>query len=173
MISYYEINIFYYRFKYIAFYFLICLSSPSEAPNFLLQTSFAPNTSISLLFLRSLALLGLILSPSCSKMARSCGNIAQHRAKIRQRGLQKHSHEPQRPLKVVYSHRFLGFRRFGRKFKVSQQDASKSAPSRHSKTTQRLATFKLASPQNLLQVRSTVSILPITQDPNLSKLSRT
>ena len=99
-----------------------------------------------------LALLGLILSPSCSKMARSCGNIAQHRAKIHQRGLQKHSHEPQRPLKVLYSHRFLGFRRFGRKFKVSQQDASKSAPSRHPKTTQRLATFKLASPQNLLQV---------------------
>ena len=47
-----------------------------------------------------LALLGLILSPSCSKMAPSWPNIAQHRAKMKQHGLQEHSQEPQKPIKT-------------------------------------------------------------------------
>ena len=44
-----------------------------------------------------LALLGLILLPSCSKMAPSWPNIAQHRAKMSQHGLQEHPQEPQKP----------------------------------------------------------------------------
>ena len=47
-----------------------------------------------------LALLGLILSPSCSKMAPSWPNIAQHRAKMSQHGLQEHPQDPQKPLKT-------------------------------------------------------------------------
>ena len=43
-----------------------------------------------------LALLGLILSPSCSKMAPSWPNIAQHRAKMSQNGLQEHPQDPQK-----------------------------------------------------------------------------
>ena len=43
-----------------------------------------------------LALLGLILSPSCSKMAPSWPNIAQHRAKMNQYGLQEHPQDPQK-----------------------------------------------------------------------------
>ena len=45
-----------------------------------------------------LALLGLILSPSCSKMAPSWPNIAQHRAKMSQHGLQEHPQDPQKPI---------------------------------------------------------------------------
>ena len=41
-----------------------------------------------------LALLSLILSPSCSKMAPSWPNIAQHRAKMSQHGLQEHPKTP-------------------------------------------------------------------------------
>ena len=44
-----------------------------------------------------LALLGLILSPSCSKMAPSWPNIAQHRAKMSQHGLQEHPQDLQKP----------------------------------------------------------------------------
>ena len=74
-----------------------------------------------------LALLGLILSPSCSKMARSWRYIAQHRAKMNQHGLQKHAQDSQEPLSALLS-LFLGFSsvlaRWRPRSQKSHQDAS-------------------------------------------------
>ena len=56
-----------------------------------------------------LALLGLILSPSCSKMAPSWPNIAQHRAKMRQHGFQEHPQEPRKLQKTYKNLRFFRF----------------------------------------------------------------
>jgi len=59
-----------------------------------------------------LALSGRILSPSCSKMVPRWPNIAQHSAKMSQHSLQEQPQDPQKPSKVLYCHRFSGFRHF-------------------------------------------------------------
>ena len=80
-----------------------------------------------------LALLGAILSPSCSKMAPRWPNIAQHSAKMSQHSLQEHPQDPKKPLKVLYSRRFSWFPlvlgRSRSRFKKGHQDAPKIAPS--------------------------------------------
>ena len=59
-----------------------------------------------------LALLGHILSPSCSKMVPRWPNIAQHSAKMSQHSLQEQPQDPKKPSKVLYCRRFSGFRHF-------------------------------------------------------------
>ena len=59
-----------------------------------------------------LALLGAILSPSCSKMAPRWPNIRQHSAKMSQHSLQEQPEDPKKPSKVMNCRRFFGFRHF-------------------------------------------------------------
>ena len=73
-----------------------------------------------------LALLGLILSPSCSKMAPSWPNIAQHRAKMSQHGLQEHPQDPQKPQKPTSVSMFLAIWPFAPKIPKSRQDTSQN-----------------------------------------------
>ena len=81
------------------------------------------------------ALLGLILSPSCSKMAPRWPNIAQHSAKMSQHNLQEQPRTPKNLQKCSTLVVFVVFAVFGKiapKIQKSRQDASKSAPSRPS-----------------------------------------
>ena len=59
-----------------------------------------------------LALLGTILSPSCSKMAPRWPNITQHSAKIAQHSLQRAAPGPQKTFKSAVLSCFFGFRNF-------------------------------------------------------------
>ena len=95
------------------------------------------NPSFSLV-LALLALLGLILSPSCRKMAPRWTKIAARWPKIAprwpkiaprwpkiaQHSLQEELLDPKKPSKVLYSRRFFGFRHFGQD---RAQDAKKVA----------------------------------------------
>ena len=80
-----------------------------------------------------LALLGHILSPSCSKMVPRWPNIAQHSAKMSQHSLQEQPQDPKKPSKMLYCHRFFWFSPFlarsRPRSKTGRQDAPKSAPS--------------------------------------------
>ena len=95
------------------------------------------NPSFSLV-LALLALLGLILSPSCRKMAPRWTKIAARWPKIAprwpkiaprwpkiaQHSLQEELLDPKKPSKVLYSRRFFGFRHF---WQDRAQDAKKVA----------------------------------------------
>ena len=59
-----------------------------------------------------LALLGHILSPSCSKMVPRWPNIAQHSAKMSQHSLPEQPQDPKKPSKMLYCRRFSRFRHF-------------------------------------------------------------
>ena len=59
-----------------------------------------------------LALLGLILSPRCSKMAPRWPNIAQHRTKMNQHGLQEHSKTFAKTATSVLLSSFVVFHQF-------------------------------------------------------------
>ena len=80
-----------------------------------------------------LALLGLILSPSCSKMAPSWPNIAQHRAKMRQHSLQEHHPRSKKTIESDELSSFFWFSPFlvrsRPRSKKGHQNAPKSAPS--------------------------------------------
>ena len=74
-----------------------------------------------------LSLLSPILSPSCSKMAPSWPNIAQHGAKMGQNGLQEHPQAPQQKLVKTYSFFvFFAIWLFAPKIPKSGQDASQN-----------------------------------------------
>ena len=61
-----------------------------------------------------LALLGHILSPSCSKMVPRWPNIAQHSAKMSQHSLQEQLQDPKKPSKVLTVVVFLVFAILGK-----------------------------------------------------------
>ena len=99
--------------------------SPLFGPHFLYLVSSWRSWALSWLIL---ALLGAILSPSCSKMAPRWPNIAQHSAKMSQLGLQDRPQDREKPPKVMNYRRFFGFRHFGQDRAQDPKKVAKMLP---------------------------------------------